>query len=128
MSLGTLRRFLSGLLLGGACGATMFAIAAVSGYSLAQVHMTRVAAPRGPTPTVEEIQRALEQRTGEPYPLITPTPEAAGPTPSATAVNDAGTPEPPTASAALRSATPVPLEQSEEVDATPSVTPTPSAP
>ena len=126
MSLRTLRRFLSGLLLGGVCGAAMFAIAAVSGYSLAQVQMTRAVA-REPelTPTVEEIQRALERITADPYPLVTPTPfegsagRAFGST-TATAVNAAGTPESPPASTPSRSATPFPQEQAGEAEATPS--------
>src|SRR6187549_3104462 len=98
MSLETLKRFLSGLLAGAVCGVAIFAIAAVSGYSPAQVNMTRV--PRAialqPTPTVDEIQRALEQRTGEPYPLVTPTPAAIS-----------------------LDGTPIPLEQPDEVEATP---------
>jgi len=97
----TLRRFFSGLLVGLGCGATTFAIAAVSGYSLAQVHLTRVVATQRP-PTVEETQRALEQRTGEPYPMVTPEPSAA--------------------SAALRSSTPMPLEQPQNGEAPPGTT------
>jgi len=98
MSLETLKRFLSGLLAGAVCGVAIFAIAAVSGYSPAQVHLTRV--PRAitvqPTPTVDEIQRALEQRTGEPYPLVTPTPVSVS-----------------------LDGTPIPLDQSDEAEATP---------
>ena len=93
----------------------LIAIAAVSGYSLAQVQMSRVVAlERAPTPTVEEMQRALENRTGEPYPLVTPT---------ATVVNAAGTPEPPSASVPLPSATPSPLAEPEEAETPPAFTP-----
>jgi hypothetical protein len=103
MNLETLKRFLSGLLAGAACGVAIFAIAAVSGYSLAQVHMTRVVVATEPTPTVDEIQRALEQRMGEPYALVTPTPASIP-----------------------WDGTPVPLEQIDEAEATPTPTPTPT--
>ena len=114
MSLGTLRRFLCGLLIGGACGAAMFAIAAMSGYSLAQVQMTRGVAPEPEaTLTVEEIQRVLEDITADPYPLVTPTP-------TATAGNVAGTPGPPAASTPSRSVTPFLHKRAGEAEATPS--------
>ena len=125
MNHGTFRRFLSGLLAGGVCGAAMFVIAAVSGYSLAQVQMTRaVAREPEPTPTVEEIQRALERFTGDPYPLVTPTPVegSAGRTfgkSTAAVVNAEGTPDPSPESIPLRSATPFPEEQAGEAEATP---------
>src|SRR5687767_12993616 len=96
MDLGTSKHFLSGLLAGAACGVAIFAIAAVSGYSPAQVHMTSVTRAVQPTPTVEEIHRALEQRTGEPYALVTPTPASMP-----------------------WDGTPIPLEQVHEAEATP---------
>jgi len=90
---------------------------------MAQVQLSSaVARAPEPTPTVEEIQRALEHITAEPYPLVTPTPVegSAGRTfgtQIATAADAAGTPEPPLASLPPRSATPFSAPPPQEAEA-----------
>jgi hypothetical protein len=132
MGSGTWRRFLSGALFGVACGVATFAIAVVSGYSLAQVQLT--SGPSGPPPptlTVEEMQRALERLTAQPVSFVTPVPVDWGvgttyPTPEATPApgsTPASSP-PASSSSTLRggAATPV-VTIFDDEDVTPQATP-----
>jgi hypothetical protein len=88
-------RFLKGVLLGTLCGVATFAIALVSGYSLAQVQMTSSGnAAASATPTAEQLQRVLERLTAPPAPVATPGATDWGvgttyPTPEATAAGNA---------------------------------------
>lgn len=129
----TWRRWLNGALLGIVCGVAAFAVAIVSGYTLAQMQMGDRLDAREPTPTVRQLQQLMERMTAQPpAPATTPgVPDwgvgTSNPTPEATAAASgtpaSGTPATSSTPAPLRgggNATPVVFNDD---DVTPQATP-----